>query len=234
MEIIVLSVSQYKEKDAVVNAITEGKSFSFFAKGILNPKNKNSFLNNTLCKANITLIEGKLKYPILESAELISSPMLSDNSLDYLNALLTIDDAMLHLFDTEEKFLGYKYVNETLTALRKGKNPFYCILFFLIKILPSLGFELEVKNCVSCGSKKNITDFSFIDGGFLCSKCAENSERRYTNSQLLILRNAVLSEEIEISDNLNNDELKALLFDINVFLTDGIGYHLKTLDSLLK
>ena len=56
MEIIVISVAQYKEKDAVVNAITEGKSFSFYARGILNPKNKNSFLNNTLCKANITLL----------------------------------------------------------------------------------------------------------------------------------------------------------------------------------
>ena len=98
MEIIVISVAQYKEKDAVVNAITEGRSFSFYAKGILNPKNKNSFLNNTLCKANITLIEGKLKYPILESAEFISSPMLSNCSLGYLNALLTIDEAMIHLF----------------------------------------------------------------------------------------------------------------------------------------
>ena len=233
MEIIVISVAQYKEKDAVVNAITEGRSFSFYAKGILNPKNKNSFLNNTLCKANITLIEGKLKYPILESAEFISSPMLSNCSLGYLNALLTIDVAMSHLFDSQEKFLGYEHVSKTLIALRKGQNPLYCILYFLLKILPSLGFELEVKNCVNCGSKKNITDFSFVDGGFLCSKCAE-SERRYNNTQLLLIRNTVLSDEVDAIGEATDDDIRELLFDINVFLTDGIGYHLRTLDSLLK
>lgn len=233
MEIIVISVAQYKEKDAVVNAITEGRSFSFYAKGILNPKNKNSFLNNTLCKANITLIEGKLKYPILESAEFISSPMLSNCSLGYLNALLTIDEAMIHLFDSQEKFLGYEHVSKTLIALRKGQNPLYCILYFLLKILPSLGFELEVKNCVNCGSKRNITDFSFVDGGFLCSKCAE-SESRYNNTQLLLIRNTVLSDEVDAIGDASDDDIKELLFDINVFLTDGIGYHLRTLDSLLK
>ena len=233
MEIIVISVSQYKEKDAVVNAITEGRSFSFYARGILNPKNKNSFLNNTLCKANITLIEGKLKYPILESAEFISSPMVSNGSLQCLSAMLTVAEAMLHLFDTEEKFLGYKDVNKTIVALRKGQNPFYCTLYFLLKILPYLGFELEVKNCVGCGSKKNIIDFSFIEGGFLCSKCAE-TERRYNNAQLLLIRNTILSDEVDAQGDATDEDIKALLFDINSFLTDGIGYHLKSLDTLLK
>ena len=234
MEIIVISIAQYKEKDAVVNAITEGRSFSFYAKGILNPKNKNSFLNCILCKANITLIEGKLKYPILESAELISSPMMFNNSLNYLNSILTIDEAIVHLFDDEEKFLGYNYVNKALTALRKGKNPFLSVFYFLMKILHCLGFELEVKQCVTCGSKKDITDFSFIDGGFLCRKCSETMKRRYNNDQLLLIRNVVLSDEVEDSNNTKDDDIKSLLFDINTFLTDGIGYHIKTLDSLLK
>ena len=233
MEIIVISVAQYKEKDAVVSAITEGRTFSFYAKGILNPKNKNSFLNNTLCKANITLIEGKLKYPILESAECISFPMMKQGSLACLNACLTIDDAMIHLFDENEKFLGYKEVDKTLIALRKGKNPYYCILYFLLKLLPYLGFELEVKSCVSCGSKKNITDFSFIEGGFLCNKCAE-AERRYSNEQLLLIRNTILSDEIDAIGNATDDDIKAILYDLNAFISDGIGYHLKTLDYLLK
>ena len=233
MEIIVISVAQYKEKDAVISAITEGRTFSFYAKGVMSPKNKNSFLTNTLCKANITLIEGKLKYPILESAELISFPMMNQGSLGCLNACLTIDDAMLHLFDNNEKFLGYKEVDKTLIALRKGKNPYYCTLYFLLKILPYLGFELEVKNCVSCGTKKNITDFSFIEGGFLCSKCAEH-ERRYTNEQLLLIRNTILSDEIDAIGNATDDDIKVVLNDLNVFITDGIGYHLRTLDYLLK
>lgn len=234
MEIIVISIAQYKEKDAIVNAITDGKAFSFFAKGILNPKSKNGFLNCILCKANITLIEGKLKYPILETAELICSPFLLNNTLGYLNSLLLIDEAMIHLFEESERFLAYDAINKSLIALRRNVNPFLASLYFLLKILPLIGFELEVKQCVNCGSKKSITDFSFIDGGFLCSKCSESAQRRYTNNQLLLIRGNVLNDDVSFVPEASDDEIKALLFELNEFITEGLGYHLRNLDSLLK
>ena len=234
MEIIVISVNKYKEKDAIINAICDGKTISFLAKGILCPNNKNSFLNCILCKADISLIEGKIKHPILEKASLIYSPLSKVSKLDDLNTVLMMDEAMLHLFDEEERFLAYNIIDKSLLALKKGASPFVVALYFLLRILPFLGFELEVKKCVNCGSTKSINDFSFLDGGFLCKECSDLNQRRYSNDQLLLIRNSLLVDEIDIKNKTNKEEIKPILFDANEFITDGVGYHLKYLDTLLK
>lgn len=232
MEIIVISVAAYREKDAVVNAITNGKSFSFYAKGILSNKNKNSFLNCALCKADITLIEGKIKYPILETAELIFSPMEKQN-YEVLNCALMMNEAVLKLFPEDERFLAYDALSASLIALKSGENSFLVALYFLLNILPHLGYELEVKNCVMCGSKSDIVDFSFIEGGFLCKKCAEIKERRYSNSQLLLIRGNILTPK-PVNKDASLDEIKALLVDINNFIEEASVSRLKYLDFLLK
>ena len=44
MKIIVLSITPYKEKDGIVKAISENESLTFLARGIKDPKSKNSAL----------------------------------------------------------------------------------------------------------------------------------------------------------------------------------------------
>ena len=58
MKIVVLSITPYKEKDAIIDAINEQGEMTFLAKGILDPKNKNSALNNLLAVADIEINEG--------------------------------------------------------------------------------------------------------------------------------------------------------------------------------
>ncbi len=67
MKIIVLSITPYKEKDAIIDAISEEVDSTFTAKGILDPKNKNAAINNLLSIADIDLQEGNYKYPVLKS-----------------------------------------------------------------------------------------------------------------------------------------------------------------------
>ncbi len=45
MEAIIISVSQYKEKDAVITAITNNELITFYARGIYNKNNPNAFLS---------------------------------------------------------------------------------------------------------------------------------------------------------------------------------------------
>ena len=69
MKIIVLSITPYKEKDAVVSAISEEESITFLARGIKDPKSKNTALNNILTIADIELMDGDFKYPILKGSK---------------------------------------------------------------------------------------------------------------------------------------------------------------------
>ena len=80
MKIIVLSITQYKEKDGIIDAISEQGSITFLAKGIMDPKNKNSAINNALVIADIELNEGNYKYPVLKTASITFTPMKTSNS----------------------------------------------------------------------------------------------------------------------------------------------------------
>ena len=51
MEIIVISVSKYKEKDAVITAISNSELISFYARGVFSPTNKNAFLTNVFSES---------------------------------------------------------------------------------------------------------------------------------------------------------------------------------------
>lgn len=234
MEAIIISVAQYKDKDAVVSAISKEKSFTFYARGIRSNTSKYSFLNCIFTRANINLIDGKIKHPILESAEFIDSPNLAGSSLDYLQCLLSIQDTLLHSVEEEEKFLLYDIIDTCLDDLKNGVSPLHVTIYFFLKILPILGFGIEVNSCVLCNSKKGIVDFSFVDGGFLCNKCANIDERHYTNNQLMLIRNTILSKKpVEIS-MFDPEDSRYVLKDIAEFLYDGLGYRNKTLDNLLK
>ena len=74
MKIIILTINPYKEKDAVVTAISEEETITFLAKGIKDPKNQNFSLNNALSIADIELMDGDFKYPILKSSKQLFTP----------------------------------------------------------------------------------------------------------------------------------------------------------------
>ena len=69
MKIIVISVTQYKEKDGIINAISHEGVTSFLARGILDPKNKFAPLNNYLTIADVELTESNAKYPSLKNTD---------------------------------------------------------------------------------------------------------------------------------------------------------------------
>ena len=56
MKIIVLSINNYKEKDAIITAISQSETITFLARGIKDPKSKNAAINNPLMIADIELM----------------------------------------------------------------------------------------------------------------------------------------------------------------------------------
>ena len=97
MKIIVLTINPYKEKDAIVSAIAENQLITFLARGIKDPKSKNSAINNPLTIADITLMDGDFKYPILKESKQLFTPMRIDMGTKYLGTLLLMNEMTHHL-----------------------------------------------------------------------------------------------------------------------------------------
>ena len=235
MKIIVLSISPYKEKDAVISAISEDQFITFLARGINNPKSKNISINNALTIADIELMDGNFKHPVFKSSKQLFTPLRLDMDSKYLGSLLFINEIVNYLFPDEEKPKMFKAVEESVTALKKGKDWLLTLMLFMAQAIRLGGFELEVNKCVNCGSKNNIVAFSFVEGGFICQNCInETISRDLNKNQMVLLRKIFNSRDLRLLDlPFNYDEAYILFKKFIEFIEEAFGYHFKNLRLLL-
>lgn len=235
MKIIVLSISPYKEKDAVISAISEDQFITFLARGINNPTSKNIAINNPLTIADIDLMDGNFKHPVLKSSKQIFTPLRLDMDSKYLGSLLFINEIVNFLFPDEEKPKMFKAIEDSVVALKKNKDWMMVLLLFMAQAIRLGGFELEVNQCVNCGSKKNIVTFSFAEGGFICQNCySDELEHDLTKNQMILLRNIFNSRDLHLLNSFKSDEETYFLLKkfIN-FIEEAFGYHFKNLRLLI-
>lgn len=234
MKIIVISINSYKEKDAIVSAISEGESITFLARGVKDPKSKNATLNNILTVADIELMDGDFKYPILKGSKPIDSSLKMNMDAEYLSSLMLIDEMVINLFPEEERYMMFPYLEKALKNIKETNDWLMTLLIFMAHVIRLGGFQLEVNRCVLCGSRNKIVAFSFVDGGFICQNCYNDDIIHDLNkSQMLLLREIVNSTDyhLKTSDYLL-DDIKTLFTKFIQFIEEAFGYHFRNLRLL--
>ena len=236
MKIVIISITQYKEKDAIIDAISEEGEVTFLAKGVLNPKNANAAINNLLAIADIELQEGNYKYPVLKNASILLNPLKTNNDFDYLASLMVIGEATKALLQDEEKAKIFDSLVTAITTLKKIDEPWFVLLVYLARVLKQSGYEFEVNRCVFCGSKNNIRTFSFKDGGFVCNDCLdETTEMGLTKDQMLLIRAAFNSQTFETTfEGYNKENALVVLNKFFEFINDAYGLTLKSQKLIIK
>ena len=229
MKIIVLANTNYKEKDAIITAISQSETITFTARGIKDPKSKNTILNNPLTIADIELAEGEYKYPVLKSSKELFSPLKVNMSSHYLGTLLLMDEIVMHLFPEEERQAMFPYLEQGVVNLKKSDDWLMSLLLFMSQAMKIGGFELEVNRCVVCGSKNHIVAFSFIDGGFICENCInEDVDRDLNKEQMILLRNIFNSRDYHLLNGDYSQEAALVLLEKFIsFMEEAFGHRLQ-------
>ena len=235
MKIIVLSINNYKEKDAIITALSQSETITFLARGIKDPKSKNAAINNPLMIADVELMDGDFKYPILKSFKELFIPMKLQMDSTYLGSLLLMNEMMQHFFPDEEKPRMFLALEEGIMALKRTNNWLITLLIYMAQAIKVGGFELEVNRCVICGKKNRIVAFSFLEGGFICEECAnEDTERDLSKDQMILLRAIFNSRDYQLVESsfIKEDGL-VLLHKFIEFMEEGFGYRLKNTRLIL-
>lgn len=236
MKSIIIKISAYKEKDAVVTALDETGIITFIVKGLLSSKSKNLALNNPLTIANLTFSEpGKYKYPVLKEAEIIYSPLNLMGRLKDLALVMLLADIINSTMQDEEKIVVYKYILSSLEDIYRNTNINENTLYLIFKILDVSGFAFDVKGCTNCGSKNNIVTFSFDKGGFICANCYDKSERIIVEAKsLLKLRALILAESNTFDfDPFTEEEFVSILKECLAFIEDNFGIKIKNKELII-
>lgn len=238
MKVIILSKSNYKEKDCIYNALTHEGVISFMAKGAQDPKSKYVWMNNPLTIAEVEFLQdGRYKHKVVDNAILISSPMQSTNDLDYLIAVNVLTDFTRNILTDEEKPLVINDLENALNALRSEKDHYMVILVYLAKLIKFGGAELNVEHCVRCCSKKNIVAFSFEEGGFICADClSEDIVRDLKGNQLLLIRYIFKAKDFSLPEieKYSLEDKQNVLAKLREFVDEYMGVKLNSLETLVS
>lgn len=236
MKIIVLSINPYKEKDAIVTAISENETITFLARGIKDPKSKNAALNNILTVADIELMDGDFKYPILKSSKPLFSSLKMEMNEKYLGCIVLMDEMILNLFPSEEQYIMFPYLEKAVETLKEKNDWLMTLLLLMSHVIRLGGFQLEVNKCVICGKRNGIVAFSFTDGGFICKDCYDTEvDRDLNKSQMLLLREIVNCPDFSLIEKEYQKEDAKVLFDkFQHYIEEAFGYRFKNIRLLIE
>ncbi len=239
MNIIILSSSKYKEKDVIYNAISENEYFSFKTYRGQDSKSPLVWMNNPLVVADIELSTDKrFKHPTVKDAKEISSPLTTNNSLEYLYAVNLVAEVANKLLPDEEKHLLYQNIIDAMAALKEGKDINTVILIFLARAIRFAGAELDVEGCICCGSTKNIVAFSFSEGGYVCSNCFDKVEAKadLTKEQMLFIRYLFKSPNYSClnHERYSLEDKMVIMKHFKEYILDDLGADLNSISMLIK
>lgn len=235
MELIILSITPYKEKDGIITAISSEGVISFNVRSLLDPKSASHILNNPLIIVDAIFQEGNYKHKVLKNAKILFSPYKANDSLDKLAIISLLQEASKNLLQEDEQPFIFDKLKKCLFALKDSDiNMYFVAINYLFNLLKITGNELELNGCVFCGSRKEIKGLSFSDGGFVCKNCIEEQFNSDIPLELItVFRLAALSADFSKNiEGLNNENGLFLLKKLGNFIHSALGVNLKSLKLL--
>ena len=204
VEGIVVSNTPYKESSKIINIFTsEYGIIGCLSKGCKNLKSKlrlpsEKFAYGTFhlyYKENglSTLIDGDIKNYFFN----IKNDIVKISYLSYLIELA------VHTYKESENNEVYNLLIDSILKIEDNLDPRIITNILEIQYLNYLGINLNLDECVKCGSSKVVT-LSMNKGGYVCSNCRDNEEL-IDEKVLKLLR---LYQYVDISkiSNLDIDE----------------------------
>ena len=235
MEIIVLKNTDYKEKDAIVEGLTQEGPKSFLVRGLKNPKSSNIALANNLVFADVEIEEGKYKYPIIKKSKVLALPYHLDDDVEKYGIASLLGEITLFLLQEDERGAMYDFLKECVIHLdNKDVDPKSIALIYFMRALREAGSSFEVNECMRCGGKKDIVAFSFSEGGFICRNClSKEDDLSFDLPMMLSIRKAVIAEEIKTIPDLNKDGFIKILKLLRSYTLDYLGVKITSIDLIL-
>ena len=171
---IVIAENNLGDSDKILTILTPnlGK-ISCVAKGAKRPKSLLMAGSQLLCFGEYVLHKRNDVYNI-QSCDPIEIFYNIRIDLDKLNYAAAITKIIIDV--TTENQNNYNilklYLNTLYIIAESDKNLDLIISTFKMRLLKILGYIPNINECVSCGEKEKLTEFSIKDDGLKCEACA--------------------------------------------------------------
>lgn len=227
----VIRVSPYKEYDAMVTILSEEGLFSFSGRGIKKNTSKNFASCQPLCFSSFQLTSTGTSYSLKESKLLSSSPDYS--SFEKAISLSIIEELSGKIIKDDDCEVAYEWLGSILNSLNSGLDALSMTLIYFAQLIKINGYGLNVSSCIHCGGKKNIVGVDYINGGFVCERCADKNTVIYNPETLKTVRYIFMCGLTNYKQAKFDTEIcYKLIIDLSIFLEDTLGFKLKSVEAI--
>jgi DNA repair protein RecO (recombination protein O) len=175
---VVLRSIRYGEADRILHLYTPAHGrIGAIAKGVRRARSRFGARLEPFFHVRLVLHEGRGELRTVTAADTIKAHGALRESAHALTAAAQACDAVSRLFETEEPHpeVFRLLLNElALLSGDAGQATAGNGLAFRLKLLLAAGFVPQLGACASCGSREQLSGFSAVAGGVVCTSCVAN------------------------------------------------------------
>ncbi len=170
---VVIRTADYRENDRMVTLLTkEYGKMSASARGSRKPTSKLFASSSVFCCGEYVFYEKDGRFGI-KSCEVRRTFFNLRNDYDAYAAACFIADAVDKVAQEDDVSPGlFSLTVNALFALDTGAAPGTVLIYFVQRLLYIEGVYPNMKSCVLCGRRDELTRFSAEHGGAVCTVCA--------------------------------------------------------------
>lgn len=233
---IVIRSVPVKEKDAMITIINRDGITSFYAKGILSLKSKNSPSLNLYTYGRYDLNQGPQGGLSLKEGAIIESFSEIANHFDSLAVASFIDELTCKCVQSEDAHSIFPYLFNCLKALKNDFDPLTTANIYFASVLNGMGIGLEVDYCVISHQKSDIVAISFVDGGFISQSCFKPETCDLLDARMLNIYRYLFRVDQESVEHIafSKEENITIIKKLSDYLNNQASTSLTSLELLLK
>lgn len=232
---IVISETNYGESSKILNLYTEELGvIGVLSKGCKKLKSPLRSVSNKLVYGEFIVYYKENALSTLTSVDVINSfknIMTDIKKVSYATFILELTSQVLKQNDSNEIF------NLFISSLEKINDSFDPLIItdiIELKYLKYLGVDINLDECVICGSKDNIITLSSEKAGYICKECYSN-EKIVSDKTIKVIRMLYYVDIDKLTNiKLNETTIKEIDSFINEYYDLYTGLYLKSKDFLKK
>ncbi len=232
MEVVIIRLTPYREKDYIVNALSNDGIITFRAPGALGLKSKFAGKLFLYALVEIELRDTKAGQT-LSYIESLNNAAKIFSHYDKVIALNFIGEIIQKtLKDDDSVKETFTLLKNTLIALSTTTHNLSLVYVFLTNLLRLLGLGLVIDRCVYSGTKQNIVGVDLSAGGLVAKGYVKENAILLNAEEVKILRYGFLINETELlRHEFSDTDVRRLLQIMVVYLETT--YNFKILSNEL-
>lgn len=227
MEVIIIRLTPYREKDYIVNALSMEGQITFRAPGALRLNSKLAGSLTLFNLVDVELASAKAGFLLsgIKSLSAIHKVYLDANKLIALNAIGEISQKLL--IDDNSVKETFVLLKEVLLKLPDVKANLSLVYLYITNLLNLLGVKPVTEECVVCKTKTNIVGLDLTLGGFVCATHAGAHTIYMGGKEIDIIRYGFMIDSTQLTRyEFSDEEVTKPLKIMLTYIEDTYGIKL--------